>query len=317
MKSISFKLMTIIILSIFSVAFFSCDKKEANIASKEEVSKYLPQGYLEQTIQTVDAINYGLINAPLVEVETIENGVKSIRKEIDYATAEQLTFDYLGIDQSELKTGSVSDENQYLSEQEIEETLNLMSEEMMYYNEQITSLFSVFESEENENGWDKEVVIKDLISQIDSIQYSIINNQILVDWEKTALLSSTTMGKCFVASLDELTKNIDQNITTKGFFKKIWKGVTKVAKAVVRVAFVSAVTVTRTVGFAIFAGINGAINNDNGYLGKAFSGFGCAVAGSVKGFYGGIRNGFKCKSFDFKCMMRDYEDMPCSGKFSY
>jgi len=316
MKKNLSKFITVTVLSVSCIAFFGCDKKEVNIASKEEISKYLPEGYMEQNLQIVDAINYGLINAPLIEVETTENGVKSISKEINYITAEQLSLDYLGVDQTELKTGSVSNENSTLSEQEIEETLNLMSDEMMGYNEQITSLFSIFEDEENEQGWDKDVIIQSLVSKLDSIQYSVINNKILVDWEKTALLSSTTIGKSFILSLDDLTKNIDHNISAKGLFKRVWKGIKKVSKAVAKATFVSAVIVTRTVGFAIYAGINGAIHDDNGYLGKIFAGSGCAIVGSVKGFYGGIRHGFKCKSFNFKCMMSDFKDLPCSGKFT-
>ncbi len=182
----------------------------------------------------------------------------------------------------------------------------------MYFNNKIVDLFTIFEDDESATGWDTELIMKELISEIANIEDTILISQTLLDWEKTALFASTITAKAFVASLDDLTQNIDPVLISRGFFKKVWKGVSKVAKVVATVTVATTVTVARAVGFTIVGGLNGAINNlDSGMLGAAGAGAGCAIAGAVSGFFGGIYNGIKCDAFDVQCMIGDYNKIPC------
>ncbi len=73
----------------------------------------------------VDAVNYGLQNAPLIN----EVGLKGGTTEIDFEAAERLALKYLGVEEIALK--STSTEQEYYTPKEIDNAISVMSYTMM------------------------------------------------------------------------------------------------------------------------------------------------------------------------------------------
>lgn len=282
----------------------SCSKEIQS--PKNDISEFIPDGFEKQSLQVVDAINYGLTNAI-----SISRNKKEVI--IDYNLAERIALGRLGFNTQEFNKKSLGSQ-EYLTEEEVDKTLSAMSETMMEYNEKISNLFSIFESEEKEEEWNIDEVEKQLLLDIAEIEFSIVGNQQLADWEKTTLLMSTTTAKSFVVSLESLAKNIDNATYSKWSFKKIWKGITKVARAVVNTVVSVVVNVSAFTMGGYFNGWGNTITDGGGFAEGSVRSFGCAVAGAVTGFFGGIKRGLECDFFDFNCML-PIKKTPCYREF--
>ncbi len=117
-----------LIFSLLCASLFTaCEKeKSVNDILTPQVSDYVPLEYEKDMNEVVSAINFGLINAPLKEVEgDVNSKLRSVDFEIDYGIAEQLAYEKLGILYPELKSTSV--DSNTLSEEELQQTIELMS----------------------------------------------------------------------------------------------------------------------------------------------------------------------------------------------
>ncbi|MFJ1474495.1 hypothetical protein ACILE9_09540 [Capnocytophaga cynodegmi] len=235
---------------------------------------------------------------------------RNVGEVFDYEEAEKLAFEYLG-EPIPTKTNLVT---KPLLDKEKEEIFDLMGEKMLFYSNELTHIFSVFENDEEVE--DKDLIINQLIKKINDIENTIIDDSSIEEWQKTTLLTSSLTAKSFVASFKELTKHAEgESAKSQRFFKRLWKGVKKVARATASVVVKVVATTVRTIGFTFASAIHGIANMDGkGMLGAAVTGSVCAVGGALSGFFGGIVRSFKCGAFDFRCVVGNIDTVPCAKK---
>ncbi|MDO5608942.1 MAG: hypothetical protein Q4G08_10865 [Capnocytophaga sp.] len=297
------------------------EQTDSSLISNQEktINDYVSIDYQYQVGEIIGAINYGLTNA-LVSKETEDKFGKKIQvKEIDYTLAEKLTLEKLKLPFSDVTSNRVTAKTQSSeesNEEVVSEIIEVMSDKMMNYNNQMLGLFSIFEEEEKEDGWDTEEVIGDLISKFDVLQNSIMKDEDLQEWEKTALLASLITSKGFSASFEELSENISAASGQTGkFFKRIWRGVKKVARGVANIVVRTVAVSVRATIHAFGGMIHGAgLLGGSGILMAPFTMFGCGVVGHVSGFFGGVVNNFNCGTFDFKCILKHEGKYICEKK---
>lgn len=127
--------------------------------------------------------------------------------------------------------------------------------------------------------------------RIFSIENMILNDKNISIAEKKILLASTSTFGIYMSDFEQLTLLLTQySGLTKSLFSKIRRAVSKVASAVVSVVINVVVSAVTSFG--------------NGYNnGNLLNAGICGIGGAISGFFSGIDRGYKCASWDMKCIM--------------